>query len=188
MSYNEHPSTHTLAFDGDITRRGFWLYVWRIKYGGDKEVLYVGRTGDSSSLNAGAPYACMGRHLDPKSRGNSIYTKLQEHKINPQCCKFEMIAHGPLLFEPPHKHTPNDKDKEEFRNMRDIMAALEQGLTEALRRGEYCVLNTVRNLKPLCWQCWVRVHQAFQKHFDQIALAPRPTTEKDHSCTYHRGN
>ena len=87
------------------TRRGFWLYVWRIKYGGDKEVLYVGRTGDSSSLNAGAPYARMGQHLDPKSRGNSIYTKLQEHKINPQCCKFEMIARGPLLFEPPHKPT-----------------------------------------------------------------------------------
>ena len=72
--------------------------------------------------------------------------------------------------------------------MRDIMAALEQGLAEALRRGEYCVLNTVRNLKPLCWQCWVRVHQAFQKHFDQIALAPRPATERGHSCTYHRGN
>ena len=50
-----------------MLERGFWLYVWRIA-SPIGEVLYVGRTGDSSSLNASPPFMRMAQHLVSKVR------------------------------------------------------------------------------------------------------------------------
>ncbi len=46
---------YSMTFDGALLERGFWLYVWRI-IEGTRTVLYVGRTGDSSSPNASSPF------------------------------------------------------------------------------------------------------------------------------------
>ena len=46
------PETFTVTLDGAMLRRGFWLYVWEITTPNGEKVLYVGRTGDSSSPNA----------------------------------------------------------------------------------------------------------------------------------------
>lgn len=42
-------ATFTVTLDGAMLRRGFWLYVWEITTPNGDKVLYVGRTGDSSS-------------------------------------------------------------------------------------------------------------------------------------------
>ena len=61
------PSIHELTFPGPMTKRGFWLYVWRIQ-SPEGELLYVGRTGDSSSAHAASPIERMGQHLAPIHR------------------------------------------------------------------------------------------------------------------------
>ena len=48
-------SLHRLTLPGPMLQRGFWLYVWRVQTP-KGERLYVGRTGDSSSPHATAPY------------------------------------------------------------------------------------------------------------------------------------
>ena len=64
-------STHTLTFPGAMTERGFWLYVWRIM-SPIGELLYVGRTGDSSSPYASSPFARMGQHLGNNKNQNMV--------------------------------------------------------------------------------------------------------------------
>ena len=68
-------NVHTMRFDGAVLARGFWLYVWRVD-APDRLVFYVGRTGDSSSVNAQSPFRRVSEHMDPKgkatrSRSNS---------------------------------------------------------------------------------------------------------------------
>ena len=43
--------TLELNFNGELLQRGFWLYIWEIKTPKKKHLYYVGRTGDSSSIN-----------------------------------------------------------------------------------------------------------------------------------------
>lgn len=45
-------------FTGKMLSRGMWLYPWRVDTP-QGEMLYVGHTGDSSSLHATAPYTRM---------------------------------------------------------------------------------------------------------------------------------
>ena len=64
-------NTYTTSFDGALLKRGFWLYVCRIAYG-RRSVLYVGRTGDSSSPHASSPFTRIGQHLGENTRNNSL--------------------------------------------------------------------------------------------------------------------
>ncbi len=183
------PSTHELTFPGAMTQRGLWLYVWKITSGDGNEFLYVGRTGDSSSLYTSSPFARMGQHLNPKGNANTLHRHLTKCGIgvNPEeCAEFKMFAHGPLFLEPEEDGT---KDKEdEFRRRRDIVAALEKALADALRCGGYCVLNTVHSKKPLCIACWNDVRRAFARDFCQIAQDQRAAKEADYFCDWHTGN
>lgn len=182
------PPTHELTFPGAMTQRGFWLYVWRITSFDGNEFLYVGRTGDSSSLNASSPFARMGRHLDPKGKANALHQHLTKREVgvNPQeCAEFKMFAHGPLFLEPKDGGT---MDEDEFRRRRDIVAALEQALADALRCGGYRVLNTVHSKKPMCVVCWNNVRRGFAKYFGRIAPGPQVPTEAEHFCHFHTGN
>ena len=52
-----------VRFEGALLERGFWLYVWRVRQE-SREVLYVGRTGDSSSRFAASPFSRLSQHLD----------------------------------------------------------------------------------------------------------------------------
>jgi len=62
---------YAMSFDGAPLGRGIWLYVWRIT-DGDRNVRYVGRTGDSSSPNTSSQFKRIGQHLDagPNAKGN----------------------------------------------------------------------------------------------------------------------
>ena len=69
---------YATSFDGALLGRGFWLYVWCIT-DGDRKVLYVGRTGDSSSPHASSPFKRIGQHLDagPNAKGNALARQLK---------------------------------------------------------------------------------------------------------------
>ena len=53
----------TFSFSGSLLQRGFWLYVWQVTTADGREVLYVGRTGDSSSPHAQSPFNRLSQHL-----------------------------------------------------------------------------------------------------------------------------
>jgi hypothetical protein len=56
-------STYTVSLGGGFLVRGFWIYVWEVRDPEGSVMLYVGRTGDSSSPNAQSPFNRMGQHL-----------------------------------------------------------------------------------------------------------------------------
>ncbi len=91
-------STHTLTLPGAMLERGLWLYVWRVETCDGFEVLYVGRTGDSSSHKAAPPYWRMGQHLGHSKGSNMLRQNLNRRDIDPESCRgFELIAHGTLF-------------------------------------------------------------------------------------------
>ena len=149
----------TLQFDGAMTQRGFWLYVWRIATDEGKEWLYVGRTGDSSSPYASSPIQRMGTHFARNSKANTMLSHLEDKGAAPKTSKFEMVAHGPLF--------PEGKS-EEHKKRRDKVAALEKALAEALQCGGYEVLNPVNSNKPLDLALWKEVSEAFAERFARL--------------------
>jgi len=92
--------SYSMAFDGHLLKRGFWLYVWEIK-GPLSRHVYVGRTGDSSSARASSPFKRIGQHLDPSpnAKGNALGKQLQRAGVNYEECSFEMVAVGPVYPE-----------------------------------------------------------------------------------------
>ena len=123
-----------MSFDGALLRRGFWLYVWRIK-DGERSVVYVGRTGDSSSPHASSPFKRVGPHLDASltAKGNALARQLKKEGLLPERCSFEMVAVGPVF--------PEQEDMDRHRPVRDKAAALERALADHLRRAGHEVLG-----------------------------------------------
>ena len=123
-----------MRFDGAMLRRGFWLYVWRVSQG-EKSVYYVGRTGDSSSVNAASPFSRVSRHLDIRdnAKGNTLLKRLRESGFVPDKCSYEMVAVGPIFKE--------QEDLAGHREKRDKVAALESALAKHLRETGRDVLG-----------------------------------------------
>lgn len=152
--------TCELAMPGAMLKRGFWLYVWRIETP-KGTMLYVGRTGDSSSPRANPPYMRMGQHLGRNKNQNALRRQLEGKGVKPEACaSFELIAHGPLF--------PEQADSIKHEKPRDIMAALEKRLRDCLCESGYQVLNVVRSRKKLDKKRWLDVHAAFAKHFPKM--------------------
>lgn len=118
---------HKITFSGAILERGFWLYVWRIKYI-NAEFFYVERTGDSSSRFAASPFSRLSRHLDvsENASANMLLRHVKQRGFDPIRCSFEMFALGPLFPEQP--------SLEQHRKIRDIVAPLESALALYLRQ------------------------------------------------------
>lgn len=162
-------SLHRLTLPGPMLQRGFWLYVWRVQTP-KGERLYVGRTGDSSSPHATAPYTRMGQHLGFSKAQNSLRRLLTEAGVEPESCKqFELISYGPIFPEigmikdqlradQMLLHTP----------VRDRMAALEKKLRDALVEADHPVLNVVHSKKQYDAAHWEAVRIAFAEHFPSI--------------------
>ena len=133
----ENAQTYQIEFDGSLLRRGFWLYVWRIK-SGDQLVLYVGRTGDSSSNFASSPFTRISRHLDLKenAKSNSLVRRLRDKKLdlNPEECDFIFTAWGPLFEE-------RSDSTDEHRKLRDRTGAMEKLLAAKLEDRGYKVIG-----------------------------------------------
>jgi hypothetical protein len=125
-------------FSGHILRRGFWLYVWKVT-ASKKTVLYVGRTGDSSSANASSPFSRLSAHLQSKenAKGNSMHRQLIKAGLDPMQAEFQLAAVGPLFPEQStfQKHCP----------IRDRMAAMEKELAERLDGSGWTVIGNHNN-------------------------------------------
>jgi hypothetical protein len=136
-------NTQTVELDGGFLQRGFWLYVWQVDIPGGVSVLYVGRTGDSSSPNAQSPFHRMGQHLGRAVNSSMLRNHLGQRGVEPEDCSFRLIAYGPVLPETPGKNMA------EHRLRRDRIAAIEKRLAEDLGDAGYDVVNTVSSTKPI---------------------------------------
>ena len=148
-----NPDTYELNFDGGLLQRGFWLYVWEIKTPVSAKFYYVGRTGDTSSTNAQSPFNRMGQHLGFSKANNMLRQHLQGKDIAAEKCDFRFMAYGPIMKE--------TSTKDEHRKLRDVTAALEKALADALKDSGYEVLNTVKCRKKPNQNLWEQVYNAF---------------------------
>ena len=149
--------------------RGMWLYVWRVETP-QGEMLYVGRTGDSSSPHATAPYTRMGQHLGFSKAANSLRRLLTEHNIVPEeCVQYELISHGPIYPEVGLKEGQFRHERMLLHKpVRDKMAGLEKKLRDALCDSGYRVLNIVHSKKEYDEDVWNEVLTAFSVHFPKL--------------------
>lgn len=158
-----------LTLPGPMLQRGFWLYVWRVNTPKGERV-YVGRTGDSSSPHATAPYTRMGQHLGFSKAANSLRRLLTEAGVEPEDCEqFDLISYGPIF--PEIGMTTGQVRREQMllhTPVRDQMAALEKKLRDALVQAGYSVLNTVHSKKSYDDHHWSKVRLAFAEHFPEL--------------------
>jgi hypothetical protein len=159
-------SLHRLTLPGPMLQRGFWLYVWRVQTP-TGERLYVGRTGDSSSPHATAPYTRMGQHLGFSKAQNSLRRLLTEAGVEPETCgQFDLISYGPIFPEIGMTKDQLRADQMVLHTpVRDLMAGLEKKLRDALVAAGYPVLNVVHSKKPYDPAQWNAVRLAFAEHF-----------------------
>ncbi len=152
---------HTLSFNGGLLERGFWLYVWEIIPTNGDAVLYVGRTGDSSSSNAQSPFNRLSQHLGRNRHANALRYQLMSSDIEPESCRsFEMVAYGPNF---PHAST-DEEHKASWR----LVAAMEKALRGALHGAGYRVLNDVQRRQVLDEAHWRAVIAAFASRFSRL--------------------
>ena len=128
----------------------------------DKEKLfYVGRTGDSSSPNAAAPYARFGQHLGSNKNANALRRNLEKLGLCLDDIRaYDFVFYGPIF--------PETKDCKVYNPRRDSVAALEKQLAESLTKADYTVLNKVKCRKPLNQEQWNKVKRAFLAEFPKL--------------------
>jgi hypothetical protein len=126
---------HKAKFDGNLLKRGFWIYLYVIRQG-EEEIFYVGRTGDSSSANAGSPFERLTGHLNRKltAKSAAMLNQLTKYGFDVEKCSFELFAFGPIH--------PEQKDFERHKVYRDILAALERAVATELKKRGYTVIGT----------------------------------------------
>ncbi len=153
-------TTHELNFNGDLLKRGFWLYIWDIITPEKTHLYYVGRTGDSSSRNAQSPFNRMGQHLGFNDKSNVLRHHLSNKDIAAENCDFRLVAYGPILGEA--------ATQDAHRKSRDIIAGLEKALANSMKEFGYNVLNTVNCQKATDPDLWTKVRDEFAQHFPKI--------------------
>jgi hypothetical protein len=127
---------------------------------GGETLLYVGRTGDSSSINAQSPFNRMGQHLGSAKNSSMLRNHLGSRSVIPEQCRFRLAAYGPVLAEADDRTTHNAR--------RDAIGAMEKRLADDLSGAGYDVLNTVRCLKPLDDTLYTDVRAAFAREFPAL--------------------
>ncbi len=153
-------TTQAVAFGGGFLQRGFWLYVWEVKPSKGKALYYVGRTGDASSCNAQSPFNRMGQHLGFAENSSMLRRHLRDHRVEPGACAFRLVAHGPIIEEA--------ADMATHRERRDVVAAMEKALAEAMAAAGYDVMNTVSCRKTLDSRRFESVRRAFAVEFPKL--------------------
>jgi len=161
-------TTHELKFNGDLLKRGFWLYIWDIITPEKIHLYYVGRTGDSSSSNAQSPFNRMGQHLSINNKSNMLRRYLSKKGIVAEKCYFRLVAYGPILSEA--------ATQTEHFDSRDIIAALEKALANFMDESGYEVLNAVNCQKAPDPDLWAKVRDAFAEHFPKLDVVTRIRT------------
>lgn len=153
------PDTYVVPLDGDILRRGFWLYVWEITTPTEENVLYVGRTGDNPSPKAQSLFNRLTQNLGTLARTSMVRNNLEKRGIDPAACKFRMVGYGPIFDE------VAGGDFEAHKLIRDKVGAVEKRLSEDLQAAGYDVMNEVRWKPPLDDELYASVRVAFAAEF-----------------------
>jgi hypothetical protein len=151
--------TFIVTLDGAMLRRGFYVYVWEITTHDGTKVMYVGRTGDSSSPNAQSLFNRLGQNLGNIATSSMVLNNLEKRGIDPDQCQFRMVGHGPIFDEPPVK------DMAVHKPIRDKVGAVEKKLAEDLKATGYDVMNKVRCNAPLDDEVYEPVRAAFAAEF-----------------------
>lgn len=122
-------------------------------------VLYVGRTGDSSSKYAASPFNRLGQHLDirPKATANTLLRNIKAEGFNPAQCEFELTSIGPLF--------PEQETLEEHRKYRDIIAPLEVALAEYLKSKGHKVLGNHPKPRPKDEELFTQIKSMIKEMF-----------------------
>lgn len=160
-------NTYEIVFDGSVLRRGFWVYVWAIRTPNDETLIYVGRTGDTSSPNAQSPFRRVGQHVDPnpKSKSNALARHLRQRAISPEDCQFKFTAFGPIFSECADMagHLP----------LRDSTAALERRTADWFRAKDgFLVLGTHPSPRAFDENIWREIEEELIARFsDQLGAA-----------------
>lgn len=81
-------------------------------------------------------------------------------RVRPERCAFRLVAHGPIL--------PEAKNEATHRRRRDIVAAMEKALAEAMTASGYSVMNGVKSRKPLDGRRFAKVRAAFATSFSSL--------------------
>ena len=148
-----------IAFDGSLLQRGFWLYVWSVQTPDDERLIYVGRTGDTSSPNAQSPFRRIGQHVDPnpKSRNNALTRHLRERGVAPKHCRFAFTALGPIFGEAETMkyHIP----------LRDRMGALERCVADWFTNKGFSVLGSHPKRRQVDADIWRRIESELRERF-----------------------
>jgi hypothetical protein len=72
--------TFEIPFDGALLARGFWLYIYEIATSNGEMLYYIGRTGDSSSINAQSPFVRFGQHFGTNAAANQLRKHLEKRQ------------------------------------------------------------------------------------------------------------
>ncbi len=107
----------------------------------------------------------MGQHLGFAEASNTLRRTLVKAELTPEKCQFRLVAHGPVL---PESASKGAKRVTEHRARRDIVAALEKRLADAMQEAGYEVLNDVHCRKPLDWRRWRKVRNEFAAEFPKL--------------------
>jgi hypothetical protein len=160
-------NAYEITFDGSVLRRGFWIYVWAIRTPKGETLIYVGRTGDTSSPNAQSPFRRVGQHVDPnpKSRSNALARHLRQLAISPEDCQFKFTTFGPIYSECADMtgHLP----------LRDSIAALERRTADWFRAKDgFQVLGSHPSLRAFDESMWREIEAELSARFcDQLGTA-----------------
>lgn len=161
-------AAYSMTFDGAVLQRGFWLYIWRITTDTNATVIYVGRTGDSSSPHAASPFQRIGAHLDAraKAKGNALARQLRKAGLQSHVCRYEMTAVGPLF--------PEQASMERHIPIRDKVAALETCLASYLESRGYTVIGDHGLARECDPAMWTRVRELVDSKFPDVPPKANP--------------
>lgn len=152
--------SYDVEFSGSILCRGFWIYVWHVTTKDGDRLVYVGRTGDTSSPNAQSPFRRVGQHVDPnpKSKSNALAKNLFKSGIDPVTCHFKFTALGPIYDEQENmaSHVP----------VRDKAAALERKTADWLKDRGYVVLGSHPKRCRVDENAWRFVENELKNRFE----------------------
>jgi hypothetical protein len=123
------------TFDGAILKRGFWLYLVEIIASTGQHLVYVGRTGDTSSPYAASLFTRMTGHLNDRksAKANSLLKRIVEQELACEDCSYRFVGIGPVFNQ--------QATMEAHRPLRDVMAGLERAVADHLRKKGYAVLG-----------------------------------------------
>lgn len=133
--------TYELKINGNIMKRGFWIYSYKIFDKNNNIFFYIGRTGDSSSLNASSPFNRMLNHFGNNRHSNSLKRNLVKHNIDINECSFVLNCFGPFFEEA--------NNKEEHYLKRDYTSSIEIQVANLLNNNGYKVIGTHQMKDPI---------------------------------------